>query len=325
MPSTEADRIAVENRSYLHIAVGVVADGQNRILISERKADCAYAGQWEFPGGKVEVGEDVAQALARELNEELGLSVQQAHPLIRIRHEYPDRRVLLDTWRVSGWHGQPESREGQRFAWVPAQELDAYPMLAANRPIVRAAQLPDSYLITPECEGDGQLFLRTLEARLAQGVRLVRLRQTEKTAEQYRVLARAAASLCDQAGARLMLDDPESADNLQAGLHLNSRQLMACAQRPKAGCGWVAASCHNQQELQQAEKLGCDFAVLGAVATTPSHPGIQPLGWETFGRLVDAVGLPVYALGGMAVADLEQAWRSGAQGVAAIRGLWTGN
>ncbi|MGH8562081.1 MAG: 8-oxo-dGTP diphosphatase MutT, partial [Nevskiales bacterium] len=102
----------------LPIAVAVVSDADGRILISERKPDCAYAGQWEFPGGKCEPGETVEAALIRELHEELGIQVESARPLIRLSHRYPDRHVLLDTWRVTAWQGRPEAREGQRFEWV---------------------------------------------------------------------------------------------------------------------------------------------------------------------------------------------------------------
>ncbi|MGH8459081.1 MAG: NUDIX domain-containing protein, partial [Nevskiales bacterium] len=102
----------------LHIAVGVVSDAGGRVLISQRKPDCAYAGQWEFPGGKCEPAEGVEQALARELHEELGLTVHATRPLIRLRHAYPDRRVLLDTWRVTSWSGTATARENQIFEWV---------------------------------------------------------------------------------------------------------------------------------------------------------------------------------------------------------------
>jgi 8-oxo-dGTP diphosphatase len=310
----------------LHIAVGVVSDPDGRILISERKADCAYAGQWEFPGGKCEPGEDVCTALARELHEELGITVRAARPLIRLSHRYPDRHVLLDTWRVTVWDGVPEARENQRFAWVPAAELDDYPMLTANRPIVRAAQLPETYLITPAPGPDRDAFVAALANSLAAGVRLVRLRAPALAVDDYTALASRCLAACRQQGAKLMLDrDPGLVEQLGAdGLHLDARAAAGLQARPLAAGRLFAVSCHDGTELERALALGADFAVLGPLAATPSHPGQAGMGWPAFARIVGERPLPVYGIGGLQLQDLDTAWRHRAQGIAAIRGLWGG-
>ncbi|HXG29244.1 MAG TPA: Nudix family hydrolase [Nevskiales bacterium] len=308
----------------LHIAVGVVSDAGGRILISERKPDCAYAGQWEFPGGKCEPGEPVTAALARELREELSLTVRAARPLIRLEHRYPDRHVLLDTWRVTAWEGVPEARENQRFAWVPATELDRYPMLAANRPIVRAVQLPETYLITPAPGRDRDAFVAALAHSLAAGVRLVRLRAPALAVDDYAALASRCLAACRQEGARLLLDrDPGLVERLGAdGLHLDARTAARLRARPLAAGRLFAVSCHDGTELEQALALDADFAVLGPLAATPSHPGQAGIGWSAFVRLVGERPLPVYGIGGLQPQDLDTAWRHRAQGIAAIRGLW---
>src|SRR5690606_2777302 len=131
--------------------------------ISLRPAHAHQGGLWEFPGGKVDADEDAFAALARELDEELGIAITSARPLIRIPHSYPDRQVLLDVWRVSSFVGTPYGREGQRIAWVAPAKLDASVFPAANGPIVTAARLPDRYLITPE---PGEDFLVRLEHAL---------------------------------------------------------------------------------------------------------------------------------------------------------------
>ncbi len=307
----------------LHIAVGVVSDAAGRILISERKPDCAYAGQWEFPGGKCEPGESVTAALARELHEELGITVRAARPLIRLSHRYPDRHVLLDTWRVTAWDGLPEAREHQRFAWVPAAELDHYPMLAANRPIVRATQLPDTYLITPAPGPDLSAFVAGLTACLATGVRLVRLRAPALATDDYAALARRCLAACRQHGAKLLLDrEPAQVERIGAdGLHLTTAALARTRVRPLAA-GLLAVSCHGRAELAQAVALPADFAVHGPVQPTPSHPGQPGLGWPGFREHVGDLALPVYGIGGLQPVDLACAWRHRAQGIAAIRGLW---
>ena len=113
------------------------------------------------------------------------------------------------------------------------------------------------------------------------------------------------------------------ARELGTGLHLRSSQLAALTGRPMLAEGaLLAASCHTAEDLAHATRLGCDFAVLGAVKATASHPGEHGIGWEAFAGLREEVSLPVYALGGLNLSDLEDARRHGAQGVAAIRGLW---
>lgn len=120
----------------VHVAVGVIIDSDQRILISRRAAAAHQGGLWEFPGGKVEAGETVEVALARELREELGLEVVTATPLIDISHDYSDKAVLLDVWLVREFTGEPFPREQQPLAWVSAGELRSYRFPEANHEIV---------------------------------------------------------------------------------------------------------------------------------------------------------------------------------------------
>src|SRR5690606_37876357 len=119
-----------------------------RILIA-RRADTAHqGGLWEFPGGKVEPGETVQQALQRELLEELGVTTGDFTPLIQIAHDYGDKAVLLDVYRGVIQAGTAHGREGQPLKWVTPGELNGYAFPAANRPIVSAITLPQRLLIT---------------------------------------------------------------------------------------------------------------------------------------------------------------------------------
>jgi 8-oxo-dGTP diphosphatase len=104
------------------------------------------------------------------------------------------------------------------------------------------------------------------------------------------------------------------------GVHLTARQVADAVERP--ALEWVAASCHSAAELRKAEALGVDFAVLGPVATTPTHPGVPTLGWSGFEANARDASIPVFALGGVRRTDLERAWSCGAHGVAMIRGAW---
>src|SRR5205814_1699079 len=167
-----------------------------------------YAGYWEFPGGKVEPGESVRDALARELDEELGIEITRAAPWLTRAHVYPHAHVELHFFRVLAWRGDPHGRDGQAIAWQIPGAFDVEPLLPAK--------------------------------------------------------TRPEGILC-------------------------------------------AASCHDQAELARAGALDLDFAVLGPVAPTPSHPAAAPLGWARVAELLHATPLPVYALGGLERDDLDVA------------------
>lgn len=307
----------------LQVAVAVIEDDAGRILLTRRAEHLHQGGLWEFPGGKLEPGENIAQALQREIREELGIEVLVHRPLIRISHAYPDRRVVLDVQRVTSWRGEPRGMEGQPLSWVAPEALSNYPLPVADGPVVTAIRLPALYLITPAELTDEEDFLRHLAQRLQAGIRLVQLRLPGLTPARYRALAQRAAVLCHRYAAQLILNAPASwveacgAD----GVHLSARRLRACERRPLAAGQWVAASCHDQEELQHAARIGVDFVVISPVLATTSHPEAVPLGWQRFQELVREVAFPVYALGGMTPGVREQAWSRGAQGIAAIRGL----
>jgi 8-oxo-dGTP diphosphatase len=305
------------------VAAAAIESPDGRILLTRRHDHTHQGGLWEFPGGKVDPGETIAEALHRELHEELGIRVTAHHPLIRVHHRYPDKHVLLDIHRVTAFEGEPHGREGQPLAWVEPERLGDYPMPAADVPIVNAVQLPGRYVFTPASVQSPDDLLRGIEAVIASGTRLIQLRVFDVADDLRRNLARDAAALCKAAGALLMVNaDPELAVTAGAqGVHLNSRQLMALERRP-GGLERVAVSCHNPAELARAVELGLDFAVLSPVLPTPSHPDANPLGWERFQAWVDEIPMPVYALGGMRADLLDRAREAGAQGVAGIRGLW---
>lgn len=308
----------------LHVAAGVIRGASGQVLISKRPKDKHQGDLWEFPGGKVEPGETAEAALARELAEELGIAVTSARPLIQVRHDYPDKHVLLDVWEVLSFTGEPHGAEGQPLAWVDVEALPRYAFPAANQPIIAAARLPDTYLITPDHLKPDAL-LSGLSLALETGVRLVQLRAPSLSGDEYRALAAVASEHC--AGrAQLMLKGPlEWVDDFPAaGWHLTATQLRehAASGRPVAPGRWLAASCHDAFELSLAMNIGVDFAVLSPILTTATHPEANPLGWQCAADLLLAFGQPAYVLGGLGPSDLEQALRIGAQGVSGIRAFW---
>lgn len=301
------------------VVLAAIRDAQGRILVSRRHDRAHQGGLWELPGGKCEPGEPALDALRREIREELGIRIARAEPLIRIPHRYPDREVRLEVYEVRDWSGEPQGREGQPLRWVGMDELGGLDFPAANGPILRALQLPSRYLITPE-PASTENFLADLERALVQGVRLVQLRMKQARPAG---LIEAAIERVHRHGARILLNTgtltlPPGAD----GIHLTAAQLQTLTQRPLPTDRWVGVSCHTPAELARAGELGLDFAVLGPVQATRTHPHATPLGWDGFAAACESAVLPVYALGGMTPADVGTARRQGGQGIAAIRGLW---
>lgn len=312
----------------LHIVAAVITDHAGRVLLAKRPEHLHQGGLWEFPGGKREPGEKRSQTLVRELHEELGITPTQFRPLIGVEYDYPDRKVFLDVWKVSDFNGVPHGVEGQGICWVDAGRLHEFSFPAANRPIVTAASLPESYLITPE---PGRVecwpeFLAQLDASLDRDISLVQLRAKNLTHAELTELSPYVLQRCHDRGCRVLLNgEPEFARVLDYdGVHLGSTRMGMYHTRPLAKDYLVAASCHSADELHRAEELDCDFVVLGPVCATATHPEASAMGWERFSRLVEQCALPVYALGGMNRTDYAQSWHHGAQGIAAIRALWVG-
>jgi len=305
------------------VAVGILAD-QGRVFITRRFSNTHQGGKWEFPGGKIEPGENIISALRRELREELGIEVQNALPFMQIRHAYPDRDVFLDVWRVIDYQGTPHGREGQEARWISCAELPQVEFPQADWPILRRLWLPALYLISDSTRFGGDKFPALLERALRAGARLIQLREPHLSPAEYKSYAKQMAGLCHRYGAKLLLNaDPEWVSVCGAdGVHLNSRRLREWQKRPLGNEFWIGASCHNAEELNQAANVGADFAVLSPVAQTTSHPDAVPLGWETFSRLCAGAALPVYALGGMRAQDLGRAHRAGARGLAMVSEIW---
>lgn len=296
----------------VHVAAAVITDGK-RVLLARRPEHVHQGGKLEFPGGKVEAGESVQQALQRELQEELDITPQVYEPLIKLTHRYPDKSVCLDVWRVTRFGGEPRGVEGQEIFWRALDQLTASDFPAANVPIIAAARLPRQLAVSPSLaslDESGRLhgFDRAL---LAAGLGLLRCPAMDR-GDYARLLEERHLQGC------LVHGDIELAQKHGFGLHLPSKMLSKLTERPVGARKWFSASVHNIEEIRQAEALGADFLVLGNVCETASHPGRAGMGWERFAALVEATHLPVYAIGGMCGADLERAIAAGAQGVAGI-------
>lgn len=307
-----------------------------QLLLAQRPPGKVYAGYWEFPGGKVEAGETTRQALDRELVEELGIEVVHATPWLSREFVYPHARVRIRFFHVDAWRGEIAPIEHSGFAWLtPGEESPVAPILPANGPILRALELPGCCLISNAEEngvdGEVQRLTRLLDERAAGSAAtplcaplLVQLRDKSLPAPERRRLASAFVALARRhAGVRVVInDDAALARETGAdGVHLPAARLAAAAaagERPDFA--WVGASCHTAGELELAAAIGCDYALLGPVLATPTHPQQAGIGWEGFARLVERSPLPVFALGGMRLPLAASAADNGAHGIALLRG-----
>jgi 8-oxo-dGTP diphosphatase len=293
----------------IEVAAAVIQRPDGAFLLAQRPAGKVYAGYWEFPGGKIEPGEAAEKALARELNEELGIQVTEAYPWITRIYAYPHGTVRLQFFRIAAWRNDPHPLEDQAISWQACGEPLAAPMLPANAPVLAALALPTEYAIT-----DARRFgLAHLEERLRSGLKLVQVREPALPPGERERFTEQVIGLAHRHGCKVMVKEPfPGAD----GIHFTASQLAQLTNRP--GDGLAAASCHSREELERAMALGLDFAVLG-----PIRDKSPALGWDRFRELARYSSIPVYAIGGVTRADLKEAWRAGAHGVAMIRGAWS--
>ena len=306
----------------VEVAVAVLQRPDNTFLMAQRPQGKAYADYWEFPGGKVEAGESPYQALVRELHEELGIEVKTAYPWLTRVFTYPHGTVRLNFFRVTHWQGAPDGREGQLLSWQRLPELTVAPVLPANDPIMLALQLPHLYAISNASELGVEVFLQRLQQALANGLKLVQIREKGWSRSSMKELALRSIELAHAAGARVLLnEDIALAHEVSAdGVQLTGAQLAQCKKRPDVEL--CAASCHNASELKLAQEMELDFALLSPVLPTKSHPGATHLGWENFASIKAGCAIPVYALGGLTPANMEAAWQNGAHGIALLRDAW---
>lgn len=309
--------------ALIHVAVAIITNQKKQVLTSLRAVNAHQGGLWEFPGGKLEEGESALDALKREIHEELSVSIKEASPFKIISHQYSDKKVLLDSWKVESYTGKPKGAEGQQIKWQLISELNAKEFPAANSEIIQALKLPERYMITGSYD-NAEDFKSKLERSLKNGISLVQLRCKKASETEYKKLVKIARSLCDLYSATLLLNttlDVFSATNAN-GLHLNSQMLHSIQTRPIDKVSLLSVSCHTEQEIIKAKKIEADIILLSPVKETKSHPGVKGIGWDKFTEISSNIDVPVYALGGMKESDLDDAKSSGAQGVAAISSFW---
>jgi 8-oxo-dGTP diphosphatase len=314
------------------VVAGIIrrSGSSNRFLIARRQKGKHLEDLWEFPGGKMEPGENRFFALRRELFEELGITVLQARPFQTVQHRYHDRHIVLDVWEIEHYAGTAHGREDQPIRWIRLDQIGGFEFPPADAPILSALKLPRELLITPDVSpGYEDVFVdhfATLMAR--KPYQQIQFRSHHLDDGAYLEIARAMAEICASHRAELVINRSSFESHRSSKFddfpnrHLNSRLLNALVE-PSLGDGMIlSASCHDAEELKRAQRLGCRYAILSTVRPTISHPGRTPKGWGGLKRLIRSAGLPVYALGGVGRRDLTAARYQGAIGVAGITDFW---
>jgi 8-oxo-dGTP diphosphatase len=309
----------------VEVAAAVMLRAEGReFLLAQRPEGKVYAGYWEFPGGKVEPGESVRQALIRELQEELGITVTACSPWLTRQFTYPHATVRLNFWRATAWTGEigiTAPLEHSAVEWQTCgQPATVAPILPANNPILKALALPTMMAITMGEQEGVERQLERLEEALDKGLHLIQVRDKGWPAAQRLWFAETVVRLAERYAALVVINDSaEIARRVGAdGLHLSSNSLAACKVRPDFA--WVGASCHSAEEIRRAGELDLDYALLGPVLPTLTHPETEGLGWEEFARRITGNTIPVFALGGMKTDFLPGALAHGAHGIALMRG-----
>ena len=333
MNSTQSQPSLAEN-VITEAAVGIIQRDNGMVLLGERPTGKPWSGYWEFPGGKVEVNETPAQALVRELQEELGITARQFYPWITRTYDYeakydlagklesPAKTVKLYFFIVTNWDGEPLGLERQTISWQNPEKITVGPMLPANAPILMGLGLSPIYAITNLSELGEDVFFEQLKRALDRGLMMIQVREKQLPPDLLKMFAEQVIELAAPYEAKVFINaDLNLALELNAaGVHFSSQQLMHLQTKP-VGL-FSGASCHNQEELARAVNLGLDYVMLSPVQPTLSHEGATPLGWTRFLDLTADCSLPVYALGGMQVDDLHTARLHGAHGIAMQRGIW---
>jgi 8-oxo-dGTP diphosphatase len=311
-------------QKVVEVAVAVIEGPGHSVLLAQRPPGKPMAGYWEFPGGKLEPGETVFEALRREIDEELGIEIESADPWVVLPFVYPHAHVRLHFMRVPRFKGEPRSREGQAFRFEPINQWSAEPWLPGALPLKRWLQLPDFYAISNAAELGVEPFIERFRDHFDPTLGCwLQLREPLLSEALFEKLFEAVHGIARCKGVTLLVNSrhPEKYWHRADGVHLSAHDLHV---KGRGLARLAIASCHDARDLELAAASGCDAAMLGNVGATSSHPGREGLGWTGWRSLTADCALPVFALGGLNadLATLKLARAHGAHGVAAQRAFW---
>ncbi|WBF65620.1 MAG: Nudix family hydrolase [Candidatus Kinetoplastibacterium crithidii] len=318
------------NNITIKVSIGIILNEHNEILLEQRPKNESYPFYWGFPGGKVEKNESPNETLNRELKEELDIDIIKSYPWVNHIFYKQNIKYHLLFYRVIQWQGNIYGKEKQNLQWTNINQINKIDNLlpSASYPI-KWLKIPNTYGITSiQNEKNIESFLIRLDAALSKGLSLVQFREPNwpdglSSKSLYKAM-NLVLSICKKYNARLLINSshPESWWKEANGVHLRSIDMENFSyESNKIKSNFLTAvSTHNSNDLEFAfSKLNADFAVLGPVNNTLTHPGELGIGWSNFKRLVKEAKLPVFSLGGQSENCRELAYQHGAHGIAGIR------
>lgn len=297
------------SHKIINVAIGLIYQ-QGKILVGWRDESLHQGGCYEFPGGKVEPHEHPEQAVIRELLEETGIKTDIIRLFYQVQHDYSDRTVHLSFY-LCKTVDIVDGELAKKWQFIALDELKNVVFPAANQVIVEKLSW-----------GKHLTVCTAYEALPSAHIDLCYIKYAKPTPKQ---LEQKINTLSEQ-NIRVILNVSHylTLDSILQkkifAVHLNSLQLHDLdLMKTLDPCKNLISACHTQEDIQQANAIGCDAILLSPVMPTPTHPETEGMGWETFAKLAKGADMPVYALGGLKLSDLEVATAYGAYGVAGIR------
>ena len=306
------------------MAVGILKDSDGKYLLGKRLNSQSWSGWWEFPGGKLESNESPSDALKREIFEELGVVVSNYRQWTKRKVVEKNKIITLYFFLITSWSGLVNGKEGQELQWVDLKTYKAKKVLPPNQIIHHALRndLPAIYAITNFQEMSSDNFFQALKRQVNDGLRLIQIREKTLVETELEALITSIKKILQDTNVRIIINSSISLayKHQLDGVHLNSKQLHDLKYFPKDLL--VGVSCHSKKDLEIAEEKNADFAVLGSVKETLTHPNFRPIGWRKFNKLVDNSNIPIYSIGGMTKNDIPSSFDCGAIGISSQRAIW---
>lgn len=295
-------------KATVDVAIAILLH-KTKVLVGWRQANQHQGNKHEFPGGKVEAGETPEQACRREIYEEVGIGIKDWHVFDVIRHEYDDIIVNLHLFHA---YVPDELLDliHQPWGWYKREQLVDLNFPKANDAILQRLVWPHLIKISEQIDAlpqqEALLYWRTDCADIGQ-IQQQLLRLSDAQLQKLMINI----DLWEQL-------DAELRDKIST-IHLKQSQLMSLSKAGLVVGKRFIAACHDVVSLQHAQHIGCDAVLLSPVLATETHPDTKELGWEGFEELARTSDIPVFALGGVAPAELKQAQKHHAYGLAGIR------
>jgi len=270
---------------------------------------------YEFPGGKINDNESSKDALIREIQEELSITVTKSNKINKLTHKYQDLDVELHIFNIDDYEGQIKALERQKIKFFSLQQLNNKVIDSTYR-ILKILRLPKYYIMTKSIHKNIAHDLSNLNIY---GDYFIRMRFNNNP-DSYDKMLREASIFCKKNNIRLIVDYPYKSNYYHTGIHYNSIDLhKSCLQENDLLTR--SASCHTQNDILKANELNLDFIILSPIVISRSS-SYEAIGWDVFNKLASIANMPVFALGGIQENHMDKCEINNGYGLAGISNFW---